>query len=232
MSDTTPVFVVNDCTYPLHPADNYEGAVHFRRWYGLAPDAPILMFPRWTEYARGEWRWCPRCTRRNAKRTAEAKEELACMKIEGRMFDKPMNLGGRFHSQMHQSAFANKHTPPGMAWCSWRLHYVATADLPGSKFWAGLGRCAACTAVYRHNRVAGKFKRYIQDQKPLKEEFDRLRAQCSALRLEVKSLRGLKAALESEMVAARHCPQAIYSQAAPYPSATGHAPLSPPALAT
>mgnify|MGYP001614250830 CR=1 FL=1 len=63
----------NYCSYPLHPSANYHGEGWHRWLKKIPPDRHIVVLPSWHAFAPGEWRWCPRCVRRNTARIITVK---------------------------------------------------------------------------------------------------------------------------------------------------------------
>ena len=109
-------------------------------------------------------------------------------------------LGGRFATLAAQTRFARRHTPAGLAWCPYALHYVAAHEMKQRGWYAN---CAACyvhsnTDAKKHRRQS--FRAHEQAERQKFQEFIHQRA---VLKAEIAVLRQLKRALTDEIMQVR-----------------------------
>lgn len=211
----------NYCSYPLHPSMNYHGEGHHRWLKKIPPDRPIVLLPSWYAFAPGEWRWCTRCTRRNAARITRVRylaekaftlRELARIRtpkgertlrraLQSWGGSSKETLGGRFVTSMAQTRYARRHAPPGMEWCGYGQHYSAVAEMAHVQAARKQGLCEACYRRDVRGKALRRLFRWREQRSRERQEFQALQHQRAACRREIADLRRLKEAIAEEMVA-------------------------------
>ena len=211
----------NHCSYPLHPSANYRGEGYHRWVNKIPPDRHIVLLPSWYDFAPGEWRWCSRCTRRNAariktvKRLAEKAFTLreltrirtpkgeASLRQALKSWGGPSveTLGGRFVTCVAQTRYAKRHAPPGMEWCQYGRHYSAVAEMAHVRIARKQGKCEACYRRHIRGLEMRSLFRWREQRNCERQEFQTLQHQRTALRREIADLRRLKEAIAQEIVA-------------------------------
>ena len=209
----------NYCSYPLHPSANYRGEGWHRWLKKIPPDRHLVLLPSWYQFVPGEWRWCPRCTRRNAARIttvtrladkAFTLRELARMRtpagahalrlaLQSWGSNPKARLGGRFASFQAQTWYARRHAPPGMEWCSYGLHYSLVGAMAHVQIWRKHGFCEACYRRHIRGKQMRRLMRWQADQAGERQAFQALQQQRAVLRREIADLRRLKEAIAQDI---------------------------------
>lgn len=193
------------CSYPLHPGDNYHG-IGWLRWQRHIPaDVPIDIHTVWQDFSPGEWHWCPRCTRRNALRSAHMTKMLERWKgVKYTRQDPkqhrrgPIIVGDRFAGLQHQAMWAKKHAPDGMFWCTRGLHYVDITERSNVRS----PHCHTCYELSYIRRGFEAHQRLLRNRDGVYDEAVALAEKRAELRREIGTLRRelvqVKALLEQE----------------------------------